>query len=135
MTHPISEYLTALNRHHRKAAMPDTRREAMTAVAAAIRQFDFGDYGLDIVDPNSEYAEWVPDLASAIVSNLPTPVSAPDVEADNEQLRARLDRVIALHETWTAAGPPPLGTLINRWWDLRLAELRQALTKPGPADA
>ena len=41
-------------------------------------------------------------------------------------------RVIDLYEQWVKAGPPPLGTLINRWWDGRLAELHRALT--GPAE-
>lgn len=35
-------------------------------VAAAIREFPFWDYGMDDVDPKSEYAEWVPDLAKQI---------------------------------------------------------------------
>jgi hypothetical protein len=29
---------------------------------------------------------------------------------------------------WQAAGPPPLGTSISRWWDRRLVELAAALT-------
>lgn len=36
------------------------------AITAAIKAFKFWDYGLDEADPNSEYAEWVPDLAGAI---------------------------------------------------------------------
>lgn len=35
-------------------------------IAQAIRDFDFGDYGMSDVDPNSEYAEWVPALAAKI---------------------------------------------------------------------
>ena len=35
-------------------------------IANAIRQFPFWDYGMDDVDPTSECAEWVPDLAMAI---------------------------------------------------------------------
>lgn len=41
---------------------PDPQHEA---ICAAIRGFDFDDYRLD-VNPNSEYAEWVGDLAKAI---------------------------------------------------------------------
>lgn len=37
----------------------------LAAITAAIRAFDFDDYRLHI-DPNSEYAEWVGDLAKAI---------------------------------------------------------------------
>lgn len=40
------------------------------AIEQAIRDFKFWNYGLDAADPNSEYAEWVPDLAKAIVAAL-----------------------------------------------------------------
>ncbi|MGV9282148.1 hypothetical protein [Streptomyces sp. NPDC003730] len=36
-------------------------------------------------------------------------------------------RVITLHEQWVAAGPPPLGAPLARWWDARLAELHNAI--------
>ncbi|MFC4006573.1 hypothetical protein ACFOY2_05030 [Nonomuraea purpurea] len=36
------------------------------AIEKAIREFPFWDYGMDNVDPESEYAEWVPALALAI---------------------------------------------------------------------
>lgn len=39
-------------------------------IAAAIRSFNFGDYGMDDVDPRSQYAEWVPDLAERIAAAL-----------------------------------------------------------------
>ncbi len=42
------------------------------AIIGAIKAFDFDDYGLDEVDPRSEYAEWVPDLARAIAYALAT---------------------------------------------------------------
>ncbi|MCI3246350.1 DUF6085 family protein [Streptomyces spinosisporus] len=35
--------------------------------------------------------------------------------------------VITLYERWVKAGPPPLGTLMSRWWDQRLAELHAAI--------
>lgn len=38
----------------------------LAAITAAIKAFPFWNYGLDEADPNSEYAEWVPDLAQAI---------------------------------------------------------------------
>lgn len=41
-------------------------------------------------------------------------------------------RVIELYERWVNAGPPPLGTLINRWWDARLVELHDAIVPPTP---
>ena len=39
-------------------------------------------------------------------------------------------RVTALYEQWEKAGPPPLGTLMARWWDARLVELRTVLDPP-----
>lgn len=36
-------------------------------------------------------------------------------------------RVIALHEQWVKAGPPPLGVPLARWWDARLAEQHAAI--------
>ncbi|MER7973786.1 hypothetical protein ABTX35_33080 [Streptomyces sp. NPDC096080] len=41
---------------------------------------------------------------------------------------AGFTRVTALYERWVKAGPPPLGASMARWWDQRLAELREALT-------
>ncbi|MEV5977529.1 hypothetical protein [Streptomyces sp. NPDC052114] len=41
-----------------------------------------------------------------------------------------VSRVITLHEQWTKAGPPPLGTSLSRWWDARLLELRDAIQPP-----
>lgn len=37
------------------------------------------------------------------------------------------DRVTNLYESWLAAGTPPLGVPLARWWDRRLAELRDAI--------
>ncbi|MER7971048.1 hypothetical protein ABTX35_18975 [Streptomyces sp. NPDC096080] len=42
-------------------------------------------------------------------------------------------RVVALYERWIAAGAPPLGVSMARWWDARLAELHTAIT-PLPPD-
>lgn len=44
----------------------DDDDRVMRTVRDAIEDFDFAGYGLDDVDPRSEYAEWVGDLASAI---------------------------------------------------------------------
>lgn len=52
------------------------------AITAAIRAFKFWDYGLDDTNPNSEYAEWVPDLAAAIhkaVSAADSTTASPDL--------------------------------------------------------
>lgn len=39
-------------------------------IQGAIKEFPFWDYGLNDVDPESEYAEWVPDLAQKIAQAL-----------------------------------------------------------------
>ncbi|MEV0443504.1 hypothetical protein AB0I84_13190 [Streptomyces spectabilis] len=41
-----------------------------------------------------------------------------------------ITRVIALYEQWVAAGPPPLGTSVARWWGARFAELHDAMLLP-----
>lgn len=38
-----------------------------------------------------------------------------------------VNRVTDLYGRWVKAGPPPLGTLMSRWWDKRLAELHAAI--------
>lgn len=38
-----------------------------------------------------------------------------------------MQRVIDLYEQWVKDGAPPLGVSISRWWDARLAELRNAV--------
>ncbi|HET6355997.1 hypothetical protein [Streptomyces sp.] len=43
---------------------------------------------------------------------------------------ADVQRVIDLYERWVKAGPPPLGTSMSRWWDVRLAELHAAINPP-----
>lgn len=52
-----------------------------------------------------------------------------------EQAETELAGVRALRDRWVKAGPPPLGTSINRWWDRRLVELNAVLNEepPGPA--
>lgn len=48
------------------------------------------------------------------------------------EAEAGVTRVIALHEQWVKAGPPPLGTSTARWWDARLVELHNAIQPPQP---
>jgi hypothetical protein len=65
----------------------------------------------------------------------PTPGPAATEEAKTTRVLAALhrsaeqdvSRVIALYEQWVKAGPPPLGTLMARWWDARLVELHDAI--------
>jgi hypothetical protein len=49
-----------------------------------------------------------------------------------ETAEAVVERVRHLNGRWLAAGPPPLGTPMARWWDKRLAELHQALSEQPP---
>ncbi|MFC8432218.1 hypothetical protein [Streptomyces sp. NPDC057253] len=51
-----------------------------------------------------------------------------------DELLGDAERVRALYERWVKAGPPPLGTLISRWWDQRLLELRQAVISEAPTE-
>jgi len=52
----------------------------------------------------------------------------PDRPADDTTpAEVGVSRVNALYERWVKAGPPPLGSSINRWWDRRLAELGAAV--------
>jgi hypothetical protein len=56
-------------------------------------------------------------------------------EAEEPAPVATEPRVTALYERWVKAGPPPLGALLARWWDMRLAELRQAINPPAEQPA
>lgn len=47
-----------------------------------------------------------------------------------ERAEAAIARVQGLADRWVNAGPPPVGVSMARWWDMRLAELHAALTKP-----
>lgn len=51
-----------------------------TPAEQAIRDFAFDNYGMDEVDPKSEYAEWVPDLAAAVEKAIRAQIAA-DIEA------------------------------------------------------
>ncbi|MFM9777071.1 hypothetical protein [Streptomyces scabiei] len=53
-----------------------------------------------------------------------------DVRLRAEKAEAAVQRLTALRERWVKAGPPPLGTSINREWDKRLVELNAALDEP-----
>jgi len=44
-----------------------------------------------------------------------------------QRAEAALARVTDLQAQWLAAGPPPLGVPIARWWDARLVELHNAI--------
>jgi hypothetical protein len=41
--------------------------------------------------------------------------------------QAAIERVTDLQAQWLAAGPPPLGVPLARWWDARLVELHKAI--------
>lgn len=50
-----------------------------------------------------------------------------------ERVEAVLAAVTSLHERWVAAGPPPLGVPMARWWDKRLVELGTVLEQSAHA--
>ncbi|MFF9310110.1 hypothetical protein ACF1BS_04280 [Streptomyces sp. NPDC014748] len=56
------------------------------------------------------------------VSSTPRVLSALHRSAEED-----VARVIELYEQWVKAGPPPLGTSMSRWWDVRLAELHNTI--------
>lgn len=80
--------------------------DSMAAIRAAIRDFDFTNYGLDDVDPTSEYAEWVGDLASAIAGALSDDASQnetaprPPLNGLVRQIRATANEELALPTTY-----------------------------------
>ncbi|WP_435218370.1 hypothetical protein [Streptomyces sp. bgisy034] len=47
-----------------------------------------------------------------------------------EDQAAIVQRIVDLRRAWCKAGPPQLGTPVSRWWDRRLIELGEALTRP-----
>ena len=50
-----------------------------------------------------------------------------DAHRRAEQAEAAIERARKLATRWTAAGPPPIGTPMSRWWDKRLIELHDAI--------
>ncbi|MEU9167655.1 hypothetical protein AB0D34_07630 [Streptomyces sp. NPDC048420] len=45
------------------------------------------------------------------------------------QAEQSLDRVTRLYEQWVQEGSPPLGVPMGRWWDSRLAQMREAILR------
>lgn len=60
----------------------------------------------------------------------PRPTASEITDDQLDALHAALDRVRALRAAWIAAGPPPIGTSVSRWWDRRLVQLDTALDEP-----
>ncbi|MYR46772.1 hypothetical protein [Streptomyces sp. SID5910] len=69
-----------------------------------------------------------PAPAATETTDLETTVRV--VSALHRSAEDTVTRVITLHEQWVAAGPPPLGAPLARWWDGRLAELHDAIQPP-----
>jgi len=83
-------------------------------------------------------------IRAAIPAPEPAPAGAEGAEAAkttrvfaalHQSAEQDVTRVIDLYEQWVKAGPPPLGVLINRWWDARLAELHNAILPRTGKDA
>ncbi|MEU8555927.1 hypothetical protein AB0C80_18325 [Streptomyces anthocyanicus] len=68
------------------------------------------------------------DSAATEATELET--TARGLSALHRSAEDTVTRVITLHEQWVAAGPPPLGASLARWWDARLAELHNAIVPP-----
>jgi hypothetical protein len=49
---------------------PGRRHELRVEIVEAIQSFDFANYGLDEVDPNAPFAEWVDALARVVVDKI-----------------------------------------------------------------
>ncbi len=86
-------------------------------------------------NPGHQWANAHPDDRVAYGSDAEAAISVLQPGARITATLARMSeadvqRVAALYERWVKAGPPPLGTLINRWWDARLVELRNAILPP-----
>lgn len=75
-----------------------------------------------------EHEHVVSEIAAAVLAAVAA--ESPWLKATAEDLAAaeqRVKQIAELRDRWVTAGPPPLGTSINRWWDRRLAELHAAL--------
>jgi hypothetical protein len=87
--------------------MTDTIRDTLASV---IRAFPFWDYGLDGVDPESEYAEWVTNLADkqreALSDTAPAPTVRPTAISITD---VHLDVLRAESDQYAAADPVPVG--------------------------
>lgn len=76
-------------------------------------------------------------VRAAIARAFDVPTEPPDSPPDTDtadtaditpaDMTAGMSAVRDLLAHWRTAGPPPLGTSINRWWDRRLVELATAL--------
>lgn len=89
------------------------------AITAAIKAFKFWNYGLDETDPNSEYAEWVPDLAGAIHKALTAPADPAPTTA------LRVSPEVADAATW----------LEEHGWVVAAGMLRTVYATPSATDA
>ena len=85
----------------------------------------------------ANHTETAARIRSAIAGPNPAATEATELETTARVLSAlhqtaddTVTRVIDLHEQWVAAGPPPLGTSMSRWWDARLVELHDAIQPP-----
>ncbi|MDX2532315.1 hypothetical protein QBA79_36390 [Streptomyces scabiei] len=106
------EHVAAGNKRHVQLIVPDLER-AEAAIARVQALADEYPAGIDTA------------LIHAALDGQPGPAATQATEPG-------VFRVIALYERWVKAGPPPLGTSINRWWDRRLVELGAALRSEEP---
>lgn len=91
----------------------------------------------DLIEAGAPWADNLDNVARRIRDAATIPPGPDPVTPEREQLRAvikalgaaetQLARARAVYHRWVAAGPPPLGTSLARWWDARLAELHGAI--------
>ncbi|WP_405960581.1 hypothetical protein OG235_24615 [Streptomyces sp. NBC_00024] len=112
----------------------DVRLRAEQAEAAIARVHALADRWGNALGIDKTYAR---TLRATLDEPSPAATEATELEkttrvfaALHQSAEQDVSRVIALYEQWVKAGPPPLGTSINRWWDSRLAELHAALLNP-----
>jgi hypothetical protein len=67
------------------------------------------------------------DVPAELLDAPPDTDTSGHADADTPGASADMSAVRNLLTHWQAAGPPPLGTSISRWWDRRLVELAAAL--------
>lgn len=125
--------------------MTEFRAQIEAALHTHRRQHETSMYcecGAWVADMDAHRADTVTRLVQPALDQLEELLAIAhetDSTAETDMLAVMPDadmrRVTALYERWLAAGPPPLGTLMSRWWDARLVELHEAIQPPDEQSA
>lgn len=104
-----------------EAAAPALRQQLRAAIEPTLLEYPEH-------NRTDEHEELLGEIVTAVLAAiLPATRTTAALARRSE---ADVQRVIALYEQWVKAGPPPLGTLMSRWWDARLVELHEAILPP-----